>query len=477
LDDSDSVEKNTFDVVFLLPPRLEFAALAKALFATLSKIDISMMSIVTISAGDWREVENAFVSSKIPFKKLSDFSGKTSLEVLLELKPQLIITDNDLMNMDRTFVLSGQYLHIPTMVIREANTTLGKEINYLWLSYEIIAKLNQLPRLIRVYMFYVRSASAVKPILVRNVPNLILTLLRGFEEGIVGNYADYILANTQEDAEALRKQCQNAKLVRAVGNPRFDETMNLSKDESTKARIEIQRTFNIPSNSKIILFLSSAQVEHGMLTKKQKILANQQILSVMEQLREKADFDLLIKLHPMEKDLFPLIWKPNYNEYVHVTTFDLSKLIAASDLVFSWYSTAMINVVVARKPLVVINFHKDRENAPEAGGILPSTLAIADNNAAVEATNANELYKCMFTILSDHEFREKLKQSQEAFHSTYLKTIDGNSINRIAETIRQIIGTKTQSVRLVKQPIKKKKTIKYKDSLFTLGQRNTRNEG
>ena len=433
---SRSVGKDTFDVVFLLPPRLEFVTLASSLFSQLAKKGISMIPIITSSAvSNWEEIESKFTSSRIPFKKLTDFRDKTSTQILILFKPRLTITDNDLMNVDKTFVFSGKHLNIPTMVIRETKSVLKTQVSYSWLLSEILSKLNQMPRLVKLYMFYIRSIAAVQPTLLLNTPRTSRILLRGFEDGVVGKYADYILANTQEDAEALKKHCPHAKFIRAVGNPRFDETINQRINDSLQAGKEIKGMFKIPLNKKIVLFLSSAQVEHGILTKEQKNQADQQILSAIERLKEKLDFHLIIKLHPMEKNLFPLVWKPEYDKYIHITTYELSRLIMASDIVISWFSTAMINVVVARKPLIVINFHHERE----VGKPLPSTLAIADSKAAIEVTDANELHKSLVSMFNDKEFREKIKQSQDAFHDTYLKTIDGNSIIRIAAAIQEIL--------------------------------------
>jgi hypothetical protein len=113
---------------------------------------------------------------------------------------------------------------------------------------------------------------------------------------------------------------------------------------------------------------------------------------------------------------------------------NLSELIIASDIVVTWFSTAMINIVIARKPLVVIDFFNERKI-----GLLPSIQAIADQNAALEANNANQLQESLTLINQNSDIREKLLMSQEAFHATYLNTIDGKSIKRIVDAIKEII--------------------------------------
>jgi len=427
-------------VIFLVSQRYEIVQLAESLFHELSNKGICMLPVITLAElprSGKISAECLLDKSNINFRPFTDFYKKTALKVLEEEKPSLIITDNDLMNVDNAFVVSGRNLNIPTLVIRETTGKLPTKLNPIWVFSEVVKKLNQLPRLLRKYSFYVRSMAGVKPALLLNAPNLVKVLLAGHESGIVGKYADYILANAPEDGDSMREQCPQARFVRAVGHPRFDKTFNLARKQGTLIRREIQQTFKIPKNKKIILFLSSAQIEHGVLTLEQKILAQHQILSTFEKFKDKAH--IIIKLHPIEKNIFPLTWKPEYDSFIHVTNSDLSKLIVASDVIVTWFSTAMIDVVLARKPLIVINFHNERETSI----ILPSTLVIVDNGAALEATNEDQLLNFISTLLKDERSTEKLGQSQEIFNSTYLKTIDGKSMNRIVEAIREIITLKS----------------------------------
>jgi hypothetical protein len=84
----------------------------------------------------------------------------------------------------------------------------------------------------------------------------------------------------------------------------------------------------------------------------------------------------------------------------------------------------------------VIDFFNDGVT----GGVLLSTQAIVDNGAALMAVNSHDLYDFTKLILNDNHFVKALQSSQELFHSTYLKRIDGKSIDRISETIINIIG-------------------------------------
>jgi hypothetical protein len=438
------MEKNTHvlvgpKVLFLIPERLEFVQLVRSLFLPLSKRNVSMKVILIETNETYesvqKEAEKILLTEQVPFQYLADYNSETALGILREEKPLLVVTDNDQEPERRAFVLTAQKLNISTLVLRETVAS-SKNANFRKILTLIAMKLNELPRISKKYLFYYKSALAIEPISLINFPQVVKDFIHQLSNPTAGESADYILTNTSEDAESLKKFCPHARRILAVGNPRFDEVLNLTFSECKKIRQEIREMFNIPSNKKIILLLSSSQVEHGQWSEKQKMTVNQEILAVLEKLRDEVD--VIIKLHPVERNIFPLIWKPDYDSFIRVSNFDLLKFILASDLVISWYSTAMINVVLSRKPLIALDFSGDRAH----GNVLLSIQAIVEQGAALEALNVTDLFGSLSAILSDDQLRNSLKQSQDVFHSTYLKTMDGYSASRIAEMIAEIVGCK-----------------------------------
>jgi hypothetical protein len=425
-------------VIFLLTPRCEVAQLAESLFRPLFERGISLLPLLTETGvvGDLKKVESMFRSSGITFKELSDLYQYTALEILLKEKPGLLLTDNDLIDVHYAFVLSGHYLHIPTLVIRESTYELsGDDLNPRWILSEILAKLNHLPRFLEKYLFYIRSMASTKPDSLASPCQLIKVLLRGSQPArVVGQFSDYILANTPEDAEFLSKRCGRALFVRTVGSPRYDETLNLQPTEASEVRREIQQLFRIPPNKAIILFLSGSQVEHGMWTEKQRRAVNAQILDSLRMFSEQAH--VVIKLHPIERNAFPIIWRADYDKFMSITDSGLSKLIHASDIVITWFSTAMLNVVLAKKPLVVMDFLNGRRY-----GILRETQSIIEHGAAIEVTDTEQLRKAISAFMRDKKLAQSLERSQEIFRRSYLGTVDGGSINRIAETVLEVLNT------------------------------------
>ena len=258
-----------------------------------------------------------------------------------------------------------------------------------------------------------------------NIPKLVKeVILSNFQGKFVGQYANYILANTQKDAEFLRKHCPNARFVRAVGNPIFDEMLKLDGT----ARKDTAHRFRVPEDKKIVLFLSGSQVEHGLWTEEQKMLANRSILDSLETLCNQIH--VIIKLHPVEQNVFTLTWKQHYNDFISVTKSDISRLIQASDVVITWPSTAILNVVLARKPLIVMDFFNQR-----AQGITLLAEMTIDHGAAHEVFNATELREALADVIANGKLKEKLQRCERVFSLEYLGTIDGKSSERIADAI------------------------------------------
>jgi CDP-glycerol glycerophosphotransferase (TagB/SpsB family) len=425
-------------VLFIVPERLEFVKLARSLFLPLLKKNITLEVVVIETHETYlpvlNEAKEILNIANVPFRCLTEYGSKNALEILLEKKPLLVITDNDQEPERRAFVLAAKKLNLPILVLRETVASIKSHANFMKTILLIFRKLGELPRISKKYLFYYKSLLAIQPTFLINAPQVMNDLMHLISNPTAGELADYVCTNTVEEAQLLRKFCPQVRYIRPVGNPRFDDMLNLPEQEIEKIRREIQEKFHICKNKKILLFLSSSQVEHGYWNERQKLQVNAQILASLLMFQEKLD--VVIKLHPVEKNVFQQIWKPIYNDFIHVSSYDISKLILASDIVITWYSTAMVNVVLFKKPLIAIDFYGDRQH----GNVLLSTKAIVEQGAALEATSVTELCDSISAILKDDELRNSLKNLQETFHKATLKTMDGYSTVRIADMIIEIAG-------------------------------------
>jgi CDP-glycerol glycerophosphotransferase (TagB/SpsB family) len=257
---------------------------------------------------------------------------------------------------------------------------------------------------------------------------LVQTIVHDFRGEIAGQFADYILAATADDAALLRASCPQAKEVVPVGNPRFDEMVEIGSSKAPRVREDIRNMLNVPQRKKILLFLSSSETEHGALTADKKTLVYAEILGILHSLDH--DYHIVVKLHPLERE-FVLSGRPDLCNNVTVMKSDLSKLIVSSDLVLTWPSTAMINVVLAHKPMIVIDVLGDLN---EAGLMMRK---IVEYGCCLVATSVPELNDAIRSMTEDETASLMITESQRRFETEVLAT-DGKSANRMAKFIVSI---------------------------------------
>ena len=166
-----------------------------------------------------------------------------------------------------------------------------------------------------------------------------------------------------------------------------------------------------------------------------------------EKFEERASF--IVKLHPAEINIFPKIWQSKYDKFIKITSFNLRKLIIGSDVVISWFSRAMIDAVIARKPLIVVDFFDDRERF----NLLNETANIIDQNIALVVSQVDELTSALANIIENVSFRRQLVRLEEDFYSKNFSLMDGKSAVRIAETIEKIIISKPIARKLKEKTI------------------------
>jgi len=441
--------KKNFKIIYLLTYRIELIDLVKSLYSLLIKDNILILPIFTDYPADHQqkiELENVFIKEGIEFKNLDNYYFKTAIQFLGDEKPDFVITDNDLLNITHIFILSSKRMNIPVLLIREsvtyvngnqsARVTVGSQ-NFSAIINNFISKLDKMPKYIKMFSFFLRSISLIEPTLILNTKELMQSFMFGFSGYIYGSYSDYILSNTSKDAEILREKCPRVKKIFVVGNPRYDNIKSAILDKSLieTTKQKVCSLNHIPLNKKIVLFLSSSHLEHQMVSESTKLKMNKQLLEIFYSFNEKIFF--IIKLHPIEKNIFPKIWKNEYNKSISVIDINLDDAILISDLVVTWPSTAMLNVVITNKPLIMIdfmNFHK-------VHGLI-QTDDILKLGASLEANSGESLKLYINSFLNDDKIWNTLFKNQLAFKNEYLN-YNGKSLELIKNHIITLLKKTT----------------------------------
>jgi len=418
--------------------RSEEALISKSLFMPLQDRNIAL-SIIMYDTKIQKEpnAKKIFRDFKIPFQTLSSFRTKNVIDILVREKPDAVLMIVDIGPIPRAFVIACQRLKIPFIVtaVDVQSKIASVEQNATKLLKLVFSRISRLPNMAKMYLYYFRTKIGVNPTLIMNVPDMSLEFLRDITDPIAGQSSEYILTATPSDAVFLRRNCLQTRLIKAVGNPLFDSSI-LKDFESTKpaeVKAEVQNIFGIPTSKKIVIVLSGAQLEHGLWTEEQKLTFYNQMFESFEEFRSKIF--VVIKLHPAESNIFSKIWKDKYDDYIKISRFDLGKLIWASDIVITWFSRAMIDVLIARKPLILVDFFGDRKRF----NLLNETENIIEQNISINVFKKDDLKKTLSNIIEDESFRRQIIQIEDNFYSKNLFLMDGKSSERIAETVRTII--------------------------------------
>lgn len=426
-------------ILWLVSERSEFVTDLSAVFPLLSSEKLILVPLMLPFSGE-RFVEKAKVLYKdvgIPIKTLNNYGNKNALGIFLEEKPVLLVTNSDRGFLSRSFVLVAKRLNVPVLVIRDCvESKKPSNASKLLRAIELANRSYvSIPKQFGNYIYYLRTLMSLNPTLAVNFPKQTTEFFNDMTHGIEGASADYLVTTTLGDEFFLKEHLPHLSHIRTVGNPRYDAILNSQKVYDNKQlKKEVREMFNVPHDKEILLFLASAKVIHGLIDDKTNLAVHNEILETLAKFKD--HFHIIIKRHPVERDFFSEIWKPEYDEFVSVTTFDLNKLILASDVSLSWYSTTMINVVLARKPLVAMDLFDERNNRIVSPR---EVLHICDEGAAKEVTTVKGLYEILSLLVKDCGLRERMVDAEEAFHSRYMKEVDGKSAYRIVSTIKDII--------------------------------------
>ncbi len=151
-------------------------------------------------------------------------------------------------------------------------------------------------------------------------------------------------------------------------------------------------------------------------------------LEVLAEACRALDARVLIKPHPREEELGPYREvaqrRPEHVRLVEHGEFDLSALIAASDLLVTRFSTTAIEAALMETPVMTVNLAAGLDQYP-----------FAEEGAAVGVYAEEELLPTLRRLLTDEELRAELTRSQKAFLERHLGVRDGRATERIAARI------------------------------------------
>ena len=164
------------------------------------------------------------------------------------------------------------------------------------------------------------------------------------------DFADLYLCNNEMWITEGKKHQINPSKIKIVGELTLDDTF-----------MEISNITRTQKNSTKILLITTADAEHRRISFLEK---NELLIKILSKIKNKfPESDLIIKIHPTAEEL------DNYKEIISKTnnsvkvfqTENLIKLITDSKIVIGvGDTTALYNVILMKKPLIMIDYLKEK---------------------------------------------------------------------------------------------------------------------
>lgn len=292
-----------------------------------------------------------------------------AVEILQEIKPDLIYAAATWDLLDYSLSSAGKFLKIPVLGMfrnfpgmdRPQKTLIKSCIErFFESSTPTDNKKNkkQFMRRGRFYMykyfFLFKTLNATNLNLFQSIKKcfIVFQLLLSPKANLVDSrFANTLhwLENESLIEPLLKNGFDKSSLV-VTGNPMYDYSYR-----------KIQQFQSLKKSDKIrVLLLPSTQYEHGFWTKKQRDFV---ISEMIKQILENKDkFDLTIKIHPSTASLSEyesLVQSIDSSIKIHQTGEVLDFLNNADVVVSFWFGSSETYTILAKKPLVTCNFFNE----------------------------------------------------------------------------------------------------------------------
>ncbi len=311
---------------------------------------------------------------------------ETSKRIIDTIKPSIILMHDEYGALQLSIIKEAQKRNIPTVSIQHGANT-ASSISYIHSKQHIVDKSKYLNFLLPQKICVWSEQS--KDILIKQ-----------------GNFPDDIPIIT--------------------GDPKTDFLPNVIKQFNHE---QICQKLKIPTNKKILVFVTQPLPN----IEEKEIITN----SIFKIIKNFDNVFLVIKVHPRETDLSfykNMAEKFNVRNYSIQQFSNLYEILFISNIVLVAYSTAGIEAMRMKKPVISLDMMGLNENQP----LLKSGIPIIANS---EDKLISSIKKCL-----ESENVEKMIHEGQIFAEKELGKADGQSSTRIVNLIKELTRNNSQKL-------------------------------
>ncbi len=264
---------------------------------------------------------------------------------------------------------------------------------------------------------------------------------------------DHVLVWSQRQKEFyLRAGCQEEQIT-IVGQPRSDYWFN---GAMRKQKEELYQSFGIPSHKKTVLYFDFEDNNYIHPSLYEQGLNWRRLLDdvhsvLFEIARNSPDITILFKLHPQASNLEEIRAKVSQTGLDNIVVLSganiTNDLIAHSDLVIGSMTTALLDAMLAGKPVIYVFW----------GNIVSfkANLLPFDENRGIDVARSKEEFKRTIEGYIDTDFAlenpDVTQYERRKLTDVYFYNPDGHVGERVLSKIKEILNTSAKAQRYENQ--------------------------
>lgn len=385
--------------------------------------------IINISTGEiCREKsdqapEDALRAFGLPFKRLTDYQTLDMIKILKEEQPDIVVLGSDQEFLSQAFISAAKRLKIPILLLRLGISTNVLNVPRMAFNSTAYRLSHNSINIIKKYSFKLRTmiSSGYNPFeMLKEIMTDVLTSFSLYD--VAGKFGCQAIAvaGTWEKTVLIERGVSPNKIF-ITGNPEFSVS---SLTEISGHGVDLRQNLGIKPEEKVILLLTSAQVEHGVWNHEMRTTFINSIIKALSPILE-SSFRLIIKIHPVESlEEYYKILGPEEKQVILRKDLRLIDSINISDVVIAGYSTTVLQACALRKPVIVLNLFGD-----------PEILPFVEMGIAIGVYNIEKLKEAIEKMVYDIPKRESLLKNIDLFFYNNKQNLDGKAALRIAHLI------------------------------------------
>jgi UDP-N-acetylglucosamine 2-epimerase len=225
----------------------------------------------------------------------------------------------------------------------------------------------------------------------------------------------------------LRRGIEPERIV-VTGNPEYDELANSLERNRDMIKEKIQRKLRLNDTVKIVLYTPTPE-ETGPTRQEQHFMEKK----IIESVSELQNVCVIFRMHPLSErgtEIENFILKNEKYQKVVRVVIDISthELLFLCDLLIAEYTTAAIDAMVLKKPVIMCNFtgREDVVDYAKMGG----ALGIYD---------PRDLKEAIHKILTDKAERDRLIRKSQEYLVYQAGKLDGLATKRVIDLIKKMV--------------------------------------